>query len=133
MDVHQINHKDEYIECMRWFKLRTGMPLHHKFLSNYGFMASENKEWLACVFVYPAFGSDICWLGWHMAKPGITARKTAVALDAVYKAAEDFAKKQGYSMVTTYTARPLFGKRLKRHGWRAGDKGLTQYLKFLGS
>lgn len=121
----------EYQAVQGWFQSHTGVLLPRQCLSDYGFVACDYTKLLACVFAYPAIGSEVCWLGWHIANPETKMRDSAVALDCVYKKAETFAYEAGYRIMMTYSKKPSIARRLGRSGYKAGDRDLVNLIKRL--
>jgi hypothetical protein len=114
-----------------WWQTHNGVPLPETLLSNYGYMAFEDRFAIACMFFYPVAGCKMAMLGYPIANPDATKEQRKQAIERLVASIEHSAKSLNYQAITSYPGNAKAANIFERLGYTKGDKEVVQYMKGL--
>lgn len=114
-----------------WWNARMPVGLPESLLSDYGFMAFEQKKPLCAVFFYPVLGSKVALVGFPVAAPSLKEDERVQAIDIVVANVERTAKLLNYQWLVSYPGNKKAQGMFERLKYRTGDTEVVQYMREL--
>ena len=123
--------KDYAKVTQAWWHLWHGQPINDRLLSRFGIaVCDENSYPLAICYIYPASTADLCWIGFTLRDPHISAFKAGKALSLLISSAETEIKRLGYSIVYSAFDAAALQKIVIKRGYFSGSQ-VQEYFKEL--
>ena len=127
MQIKRFKNDEDYQTLLSWCQARNWPEINKDMLSDYGYIVSENDKKIATCWLYPVIGSSVCWMGFPFSNPNSNKYERKKALDLLFENMHNTAKNMGYTYILTTSNTPPIENRLKKYGYKLGDKNVNQY------
>lgn len=114
----------------KWFEHhQDGISVPQNLLPKLGIIVEVDGVPSCAGWVYHDNSIGVAWLAWLVTNPENGPIRSADALEYLIGAAGEAARANDYGVIFTMTEKSGLGALLKRNGFKANHKGMTQYFK----
>lgn len=117
MEIKVFNRTEDYDTVSAWWKQREHAQVPQDFISDYGFIAFENGNAVAAMWLYPVVTTKWCMIRFPISDPNSTNELRSQALDLIFDTIHLVAKDMGYKHIFCTTNHPGLQARLNKCGY----------------